>query len=635
MFLLFSLALCKPVIVPQPLSLTFLSGIWTLVDGTAISYDKSVSGLKEVTQACADFLKAVTGYSITVTEASNVFGIALKASSTQFGDEEYQLISDANLVTIVASTYKGFFYGIQTLYQLLPPEVYANHTITGIKWEAPCVNIHDKPKYQWRGLMIDCSRHFFDVDILKRTMDQIAIHKLNVLHLHLTDDQGWRVEIKKYPLLTELGSVRDSSPKPWNRNQKDGIQYGPFYYTQDQLKELVRYAKTKCITIVPEIEMPGHSVGVLAGYPDFSCTGGSFKVHDMWGVQKDILCAGNPDVFPFLEDVLDEVMEIFDSPFIHTGGDEAPKDRWKKCEKCNKKMKDEGLKSYDELQAWFILHFAKYLESKGRNLIGWDEILEGGLPEGAAVMSWRGISGGQAAAAAGHNAVMCPTSHLYFDYAQHYKAEIYEYICCINTFSTVYAYNPLNKIPEEQQKYIIGTQECMWTEYVWGGEDDLQYKLFPRTCAFCEVAWSEPENKDWMRFIDGFTSVHKKRLDQLNIHCAPFTNSIATLESLNEKPEKRVWKLPNEISMPGTYYALFNVNTHCQINVKDVQLLVDGKLISQDNNEAIVKKHNNLIVKFDIKEPIPSTSTIEISSYVSSSDEYAHGEVYFYFADEQ
>ena len=312
---------------------------------------------------------------------------------------------------ITAAAPNGLFYGMQTLKQLLPVE-----STNGVL-EVPVVDIKDQPRFAWRGNMLDCGRHFFPISFIKKYIDILAMYKLNTFHWHLTEDQGWRIEIKKYPLLTEISSWRDETVVGHNTDKYDGMGYGGFY-TQDQAREIVKYAAERYINIVPEIEMPGHSSAALAAYPQLGCTGGPYKVQERWGVFKDVYCAGKDETFEFLQNVLDEVMDIFPSPFIHIGGDECPKDSWKECPACQKRMKDNHLKDEHELQGWFITQMDHYLTSKGRRLIGWDEILEGGLAPQATVMSWRGTKGGIEAAKLHHDVVMSPTTNMYLDYYQ-------------------------------------------------------------------------------------------------------------------------------------------------------------------------------------------------------------------------
>ena len=386
-----------------------------------------------------------------------------------FSDEEYILDISEDTIAISATTSEGIIRGIQTLRQLLPLQKKSAYI--------PALSIHDYPRFSWRGMLLDCSRHFMEKDFVKRYIDLLALHKMNVLHWHLTEDQGWRIEIEQYPKLTEIGA--------W-RTQKDGSIYGGFY-TKEDIREIVAYAKERHITVVPEIELPGHSLAALASYPQLSCTGGPFEVENDWGVFKDIYCAGNDSVFMFLENVLDEVLELFPSKYIHIGGDEAPKYRWDNCNKCKARMRNEGLDDSHQLQSYFITRIERYLNSKGRQIIGWDEILEGGLAPSATVQSWRGMDGGIAAAKSGHYAIMSPTSHAYFDYD----------LDAID-LQKVYSFEPIPSVlSEEEAQFILGGECNMWSERA--PQDLVDSKVFPRLLAMSEVLWTTAP-KDYPTF---------------------------------------------------------------------------------------------------------------------------------------
>jgi hexosaminidase len=386
-----------------------------------------------------------------------------------FSDEEYILDINEDTIAISATTSEGIIRGIQTLRQLLPLQKKSAYI--------PALSIHDYPRFSWRGMLLDCSRHFMEKDFVKRYIDLLALHKMNVLHWHLTEDQGWRIEIEQYPKLTAIGA--------W-RTQKDGSIYGGFY-TKEDIREIVAYAKERHITVVPEIELPGHSLAALASYPQLSCTGGPFEVENDWGVFKDIYCAGNDSVFMFLENVLDEVLELFPSKYIHIGGDEAPKYRWDNCNKCKARMRNEGLDDSHQLQSYFITRIERYLNSKGRQIIGWDEILEGGLAPSATVQSWRGMDGGIAAAKSGHYAIMSPTSHAYFDYD----------LDAID-LQKVYSFEPIPSVlSEEEAQFILGGECNMWSERA--PQDLVDSKVFPRLLAMSEVLWTTAP-KDYPNF---------------------------------------------------------------------------------------------------------------------------------------
>ncbi|MFL5766162.1 MAG: beta-N-acetylhexosaminidase [Bacteroidia bacterium] len=435
---------------------------------------------------------------------------------------EYDLYIDQNKLLINAEDHQGIFYASQTLFQLLPLE-----KSTEVK--VPCVQIHDAPRYEWRGMHLDCSRHFFTKEEVKKYIDYLAMYKFNVFHWHLTDDQGWRIEIKKYPLLTSVGSQRketligkaisEKDRKPSQVDKYDGTPYGGFY-TQDDIREIVAYAKSKYITIVPEIEMPGHSLAALAAYPQYSCTGGPFQTWTRWGQTDDVYCAGNDETFTFVEDVLTEVMDLFPGTYIHIGGDECPKERWKACPKCQKRIADEHLKDAEELQSYFITRIEKFVNSKGRQIIGWDEILEGGLAPNAAVMSWRGTAGGIAAAKQKHYVVMSPGSPCYFDHYQS-KDKTKEPLAIggYNPLDSVYAYDPTPKsLTADEKKFIMGAQGNVWTEYIVNFSS-VEYMAVPRMAALAEVLWTQPEKKDYKKFVQRL-EVHSKLLDKMGVNYA-------------------------------------------------------------------------------------------------------------------
>lgn len=431
----------------------------------------------------------------------------------------YELIVKADAVVLIGADAKGVFYGIQTLRQLLDTsEAHIDLPSASI----PAVTINDSPRFTYRGMHLDVARHFQPVSFVKRYIDLLAMHKFNTFHWHLTEDQGWRIEIKKYPELTEVGAWRNGTvvgKLPWTEN--DNKEYGGFY-TQEEIKEIVAYAADRHITVIPEIEMPGHSSAAIAAYPELSCfpdkpttpklgklsqkslevqaSGTPKVVFEEWGVTDDVYCAGKESTFEFLEGVLEEVMELFPSTYIHIGGDECPKGHWDVCENCKLRMQQEGLADAHELQSYFITRMEKYLNKHGRQIIGWDEILEGGLAPNATVMSWRGVQGGIEAAKQGHNVIMTPGAPLYFDHYQADPAQEPDAICCLNTVESVYGYEP---VPEElsgdASKYVLGAQGNVWTEYMKDG-DYVEYMVLPRMAALSEVLWSRAEAKDFEDF---------------------------------------------------------------------------------------------------------------------------------------
>lgn len=490
-------------IVPLPVKAHMAGGAaYRVAPSTVIVCEGNATEIKAVADRAIEAFRRVTGWSLKTNPASDIEGcIVLRLDQGLFPDlpdwqrdESYRLSVTAARVEVSARTSHGLFNGVQTLVQLVAQSKAGQQQI-------PACGIEDYPRFQWRGLLLDPARHFLPLEFLKKFVDVMAFYKYNRLQLHLTDDQGWRLEIKKYPGLTQIGSVRKESPRHGDRNQGDGAVYGPFFYTQLQIHELVTYAQARHVTIVPEIEIPGHFRAALAAHPEFSCTGGPFEVRTRWGVDPDILCPGNDDAVAFAKDVLGEVCERFPSQLIHIGGDEVPRDRWKVCPKCQARMKAEGLKNEAELQTWLNHQLEKFLASKGRRMIGWDEILEGGLTPGAVVMSWRGNQGGLAAAQAGHDVVMSPTSHCYFDFPQAKGSAEPESIGGFIPLDTVYSFEPVPAtLAESQQRHILGGQGNLWGECFWSGKD-VEYFAFPRALALAEILWSPAEGRSLASFL--------------------------------------------------------------------------------------------------------------------------------------
>lgn len=423
-------------------------------------------------------------------------------------EEAYSLTVSKEGITITSSSERGIFYGVQTLLQI----------VKSASTEIPFLEIKDYPRFAYRGLHLDVGRHMFPVSFIKEYIDMMAYYKLNTFHWHLTEDQGWRIEIKKYPKLTSIGGYRDQTLIGYLRDkpkQYDNERYGGFY-TQDEVKEVVAYAASKYITVVPEIEMPGHALAALSAYPELACgkKPGPFKATYDWGVFDDVFCAGKEHTFKFLQNVLDEVLPLFPSTYIHIGGDECPKTMWKTCEFCQKRIKKEKLKDEHELQSYFIQRVEKYLNKKGRRIIGWDEILEGGLAPNATVMSWRGTKGGIAAAKLSHDVIMTPGAYLYFDKRESKSAEEPLTIGGHLPLSKVYAYNPVpEELTADEKKYIIGVQANMWTEYM-KTPGKVNYLIYPRIFALSEISWTPLENKRWEDFSEKRVPLHLGNLDK-------------------------------------------------------------------------------------------------------------------------
>jgi len=503
-------------IIPKPNKITISDDNFVINRNTKIILDNSTTNNLITANYLNDILEKVAGYKLKIsTNNNNENSIILKYSDdSKYGKEGYTLDVTESGVEILGSS-AGQFYGIQSLLQLLPTEIFGNRIIENIELAIPFVNIEDSPRFEWRGMHLDVCRHFFSVDFIKKYIDYLAMHKMNTFHWHLTEDQGWRIEIKKYPKLSEVSAYRNETIIGHHNTdpQKfDGTKYGGIY-TQDEIREVVKYASDRFITVVPEIELPGHSVAALTAYPELSCTGGPFEVRTSWGISDDIYCAGNELTFEFLENVLSEVVDLFPSKYIHIGGDEAPKHRWKECDKCQTRIEQEGLSDEHELQSYFITRMEKFLNSKGKQIIGWDEILEGGLAPNAAVMSWRGNEGGIAAAKSKHKVVMSPNTNCYFD---HYQTENRDdeplAIGGFLPLEKVYSFNPVPpELTAEEGKYIIGAQGNVWTEYI-PTSDHVEYMAFPRLSALAEVVWTNESNKNFSNFKSRMIK-HYKRLD--------------------------------------------------------------------------------------------------------------------------
>ncbi len=421
-------------------------------------------------------------------------------------------------IRILASTAAGLYYALQTVRQLLPPQIEQTLGSPGdAVWRVPLVNISDSPRFSYRGMHLDVGRHFFPVEFVKRYIDMMSRYKMNYFHWHLTEDQGWRIEIKKYPKLTEVGAYRAETilEKNFNPYVGDGIPHGGFY-TQDEIRDIVAFAAERYITIIPEIEMPGHSTAALAAYPELACSDGPFQVATVWGVKEDIYCP-HERTFEFLEDVLSEVMDLFPSPYIHIGGDEVPKRRWEESPVARDVIVREGLSDESELQSWFIRRIEGFLRANGRRLIGWDEIIEGGLAPDATVMSWRGMSGGIEAAKGGHDVIMTPTHWCYFDYYQGSPETEPLAIGGLTLLDTVYSFEPIPKeLTEDEARHVLGAQGNVWTEYMKTPEY-VEYMAFPRAQALSEVVWTPVRHRDFGRFRKRLIR-HLLHLDVLGVN---------------------------------------------------------------------------------------------------------------------
>lgn len=546
------------MIIPRPLHVSRGAGTFTLASRTPIVLEGSPAELRSIGDQLRQGLQTFAGYPLPIVSlakapAGKAIILSLSGAPDSLGAEGYQLVVTPARVVVRAREPQGLFYGVQSLLQLLPPQ----KGKTGRPVILPAVTITDRPFFAWRGLHLDVGRHFFPVDFIKQTIDRMALHKLNTFHWHLTEDQGWRIEIKKYPKLTEVGAWREGTlvGHSWDKPARiDSQRYGG-YYTQEQIREVVAYAHARQVTIVPEIDVPGHSLAALAAYPELSCTGGPFKVAPTWGVFDDVYCAGNEATFRFLADVFSEVADLFPGEVIHIGGDECPKTRWKACARCQARMKAEGLKDEHELQSYFIKRIQGVLAAKGKRVIGWDEILEGGLAPGAAVMSWRGVQGGVAAAKQQHDVVMTPNAPYYLDHYQGNPLDEPLAFRGYNTLRKVYDFNPLPvALTPAEARYIKGVQANLWTEYV-ATPQHAAYMLFPRLAALAETAWSAPANKDWSSFAHRLDALYR-RYDVLGIPYARSAWQVQPLVSYDAEQQAMVVTLHNDADAAPIYYTV-------------------------------------------------------------------------------
>lgn len=537
--------------LPQEVSLTQEKPFW--LDGDVlIAYPENNALLQRNAEFLSEYIRQSTDYAPKTKaiaageQVTNAITLGLDPGIAN--KEGYVLTTTPEGISINGQTENGVFYGIQTLRKSIPAEA------KGATILIPAGEIKDEPRFSYRGMHLDVGRHFFPIEFIKKYIDLLALHNMNTFHWHLTEDQGWRIEIKKYPKLTEIGSQRSRTVIGRNTQEYDNTPYGGFY-TQEEAKEIVKYAQERYITVIPEVDLPGHMLAALAAYPEMGCTGGPYEVCPRWGVFEDVLCIGNDKTMQFLEDVMSEIIEIFPSEYVHIGGDEAPRDRWRECPKCQARIKAEGLKAdknhtaEDRLQSYCMTRIEKFLNSKGRRIIGWDEILEGDVAPNATVMSWRGASGGIKAAQMGHDVIMTPNTYCYFDYYQ--TADTKDEPLGIGGYvpiEKVYSLDPTFDLNEEQKKHIIGAQANLWTEYI-ATTEHVEYMVLPRMAALAEVQWTQPEKKDFKDFTtrlarlmkfyqrDGFN--YAKHVFDLKVDFTPDIAKkavVVTLSTIDDAP---------------------------------------------------------------------------------------------------
>ena len=538
--------------LPQEVSLT-QENPFKLNENVLIAYPENNALLQRNAEFLSEYIQQATNYAPKTKaiaageQVKNAIVLGLDPSIAN--KEGYVLTTTPEGININGQTENGVFYGIQTLRKSIPAEAKEATVLI------PAGEIKDEPRFSYRGMHLDVGRHFFPKEFMKKYIDLLALHNMNTFHWHLTDDQGWRIEIKKYPKLTEIGSQRSRTVIGRNTQEYDNTPYGGFF-TQEEAKEIVKYAQERYITVIPEVDLPGHMLAALAAYPEMGCTGGPYEVCPRWGIFEDVLCIGNDQTMQFLEDVMNEIIEIFPSKYVHIGGDEAPRTRWEKCPKCQARIKTEGLKAdknhtaEDRLQSYCMTRIEEFLNSKGRQIIGWDEILEGDVAPNATVMSWRGMEGGIKAAQLGHDVIMTPTSFCYFDYYQ--TADTKDEPLGIGGYVPIEKVYSLEPVPavltEEQSKHILGAQANLWTEYIHSSEH-VEYMVLPRMAALAEVQWTQPEKKDFKDFTkrlarlmkfyqrDGFN--YAKHVFDLKVDFTPDVTKkavVVTLSTIDDAP---------------------------------------------------------------------------------------------------
>ncbi|MFI2742120.1 family 20 glycosylhydrolase [Zhouia sp. PK063] len=549
-------------IIPKPNAIHLNKGAFLFDENTKLVItDEANQPLAEI--LTSPFDKAA-GLQIEVVNKAPQTNCIVFKKDEKLPSENYDVTVTSDMVTITASHYNGFLYGLETILQLLPPQIESQSKVSNVNWAIPDVSIQDGPRFSWRGLMLDVSRHFFGKDYVKEVINELAFHKMNKLHLHLVDDQGWRIEIKKYPKLTTVGAYRvDQEDKPWNDRETPKLgekaTYGGFY-TQNDIKEIVAYAKTKGVEVIPEIEMPAHVMSAIAAYPELSCSGDPIMVPSggVWPI-TDIYCAGKESTFEFIENVLDEIMPLFPSKYVHVGGDEATKTNWRKCPYCQKRIKEEGLANVEELQSYFMKRIEKYIVAHGKKMIGWDEILEGGLAPEATVMSWRGFNGGWEASKQGHDVVMTPTSYCYFDYYQGPQDSEPSAFNSYTPLHKVYQFNPvIDSMSAAQKKHVLGGQANLWAEQI-PTNSHSEYMIYPRIAALSEAVWSKEGDKDWKDFSKRVQEQFK-RYDFAGINYAKSAYAVMSHDSAAIANKKIVVKLTTEFPDSKIYYTTNGMN---------------------------------------------------------------------------
>jgi hexosaminidase len=592
-------------IIPRPAQLVELSGSFTLNKKTVVAVDLDNALFKEIADDFILQFKIVSGHDLKITDTSLLPTsnfIELKTTEG-LADEAYQLIISPDKIIIKASKANGAFYALQTIYQLLPPEIYGKQIAKRVKWEVPCCEIQDAPHFSYRGLMLDVGRHFMPKDFILKLIDVMSMHKQNMFHWHLTEDQGWRIEIKKYPRLTEIGSFRKES-EIGKTGKGDGTPHGGFY-TQEEVKEIVEYARKRYVTIIPEIELPGHATAAIASYPHLACIEDTtYEVSTTWGIKKDVFCP-KATTFQFFEDVFTELFDLFPSPYYHIGGDECPRDRWKACEHCQDLMRILGLKNEDELQIFFVARMEKFLrEQGGKKVIGWDEIIDGGAVPNTVVMAYRGHARAIRAARQNQYTILTPNRWCYLDY---YQEDPDTEELCMFLFlplEKVYNYYPIpDTLEHSQHKYFLGHQGSLWTEYI-SNTNRAEYMMFPRAIAMSEVGWCSKEQKNW----DSFRHKMLKEFSRLDYKEINYSKAFYNVIFNYDRKEPFPKKVALTIDYPEAdiYYTLNGKEpTMKSILYTDSILVNEGDVIKTvgflKNGKTVGKR---LEKKFEIKNDV-------------------------------
>ncbi|MCE5250265.1 beta-N-acetylhexosaminidase [bacterium] len=569
-------------IVPQPVKVVPGKGLFALKPSTVIAITDDTVELMSLGRYLSDQIRLLTEYTLEVRRTSGAavapgtIVLTTQGADRTLGDEGYSLKVSWESVIISAQKPAGVFYGIQTFRQM----IMSGDDSWRFSRSIPAVEISDKPSYTWRGFQLDCSRHFMSLDFVKRYIDLLAYHKMNVFHWHLTDDQGWRIEIKRYPELTRAGAFYG-----------DGDNRHGGYYTQDEAREIVAYAKSRYITVVPEIEMPGHATAAIAAYPELSCAGKPLKVESTWGIHPNLFCAGKESTFEFIENVLTELCDIFPSPYIHIGGDEAVKDQWKACPLCQKRMKELGLKNENELQGYFTTRIDTFVQTLNRNIVGWDEILEGGPSKTAVVQSWRGMEGAVEGAKKGHRVISSPAPFVYLDFPNTEDGTNDTGWLKVTTLEKVYSFEPTPaELTPAEAALILGGECPLWTERA--PQPEVDHMVFPRLCALAEVVWTPPERRNWADFSRRM-EVHYRRLDALGVdYFTPYTpvgswdpkdigNSFATLDR----------DITDALREPGHYRLALRHDTGANgVTIEWAAILENGREMARDTHEGVSGK---------------------------------------------